>query len=116
MFGKTLADFQLTQAALADMATDIDSAALLTWRAAWIRDVRGARTTREAAMAKMSATENAQRVIDRAVQVFGGLGVTRGQIVESLYREIRALRIYEGATEVQKLIIARDLMSTAQKH
>jgi acyl-CoA dehydrogenase len=67
-------------------------------------------------MAKMSATENAQRVIDRAVQVFGGLGVTRGQIVESLYREIRALRIYEGATEVQKLIIARDLMSTAQKH
>ncbi len=116
MFGKTLADFQLTQAALADMATDIDSAALLTWRAAWLRDVRGVRTTREAAMAKMSATENAQRVIDRAVQVFGGLGVTRGQIVESLYREIRALRIYEGATEVQKLIIARELMSAAQKH
>ena len=110
MFKHTLADFQLTQAALADMATDIDSAALLTYRAAWLRDVKGERTTREAAMAKMVATENAQRVIDRAVQIFGGLGVTRGQIVESLYREIRALRIYEGATEVQKMIIARELL------
>jgi acyl-CoA dehydrogenase len=113
MFGHTLADFQLTQAALADMATDIDAAALLTYRAAWLRDVRGERTTREAAMAKMVATENAQRVIDRAVQMFGGLGVTRGQIVESLYREIRALRIYEGATEVQKMIIARELLKDA---
>ncbi|MEZ5651567.1 MAG: acyl-CoA dehydrogenase family protein [Burkholderiaceae bacterium] len=111
MFGQTLADFQLTQAALADMATDIDAAALLTYRAAWQRDASGGgRTTREAAMAKMTATESAQRVIDRAVQMFGGRGVRRGEIVESLYREIRALRIYEGATEVQKLIIARELM------
>ncbi len=113
MFRQTLADFQLTQAALADMATEIDSAALLTYRAAWLRDVRGSRTTREAAMAKMTATENAQKVIDRAVQIFGGLGVRKGQIVESLYREIRALRIYEGATEVQKLIIARELLKGA---
>lgn len=110
MFGQVLADFQLTQAALADMATAIDSAALLTYRAAWLRDVKGVRTTREAAMAKMVATEEAQKVIDRAVQVFGGLGVTSGQPVEKLYREIRALRIYEGATEVQKLIIARELL------
>ena len=110
MFRQTLADFQLTQAALADMATEIDAAALLTYRAAWLRDVHGSRTTREAAMAKMTATENAQKVIDRAVQIFGGLGVRKGQIVESLYREIRALRIYEGATEVQKLIIARELL------
>ncbi len=110
MFGQTLADFQLTQAALADMATSIDSAALLTYRAAWLRDVKGVRTTREAAMAKMVATEEAQKVIDRAVQVFGGMGVTSGHAVEKLYREIRALRIYEGATEVQKLIIARELL------
>ncbi|HMN81431.1 MAG TPA: acyl-CoA dehydrogenase family protein [Burkholderiaceae bacterium] len=110
MFGQTLGDFQLTQAALADMATGIDAAALLTYRAAWLRDVKGVRTTREAAMAKMTATENAQQIVDRAVQIFGGLGVTRGTIVESLYREIRALRIYEGATEVQKLIIGRDLL------
>ncbi len=113
MFRQTLADFQLTQAALAEMATEIDAAALLTYRAAWLRDVRGVRTTREAAMAKMTATENAQKVIDRAVQIFGGLGVKKGQIVESLYREIRALRIYEGATEVQKLIIARELLKDA---
>lgn len=113
MFGHTLGDFQLTQAALADMATEIDAAALLTYRAAWQRDVGGgARTTREAAMAKMTATESAQRVIDRAVQMFGGRGVRRGEIVESLYREIRALRIYEGATEVQKMIIARELMKS----
>ncbi len=110
MFGQTLGDFQLTQAALADMATSIDSAALLTYRAAWLRDVKGVRTTREAAMAKMVATEEAQKVIDRAVQVFGGMGVTSGHAVEKLYREIRALRIYEGATEVQKLIIARELL------
>jgi acyl-CoA dehydrogenase len=112
MFGRTLADFQLTQAALADMATGIDSAALLTYRAAWLRDVKGARTTREAAMAKMVATETAQTIIDRAVQVFGGLGVVSGHPVEKLYREIRALRIYEGATEVQKLVIARELLKT----
>ncbi len=110
MFGQTLADFQLTQAALADMATEIDGAALLTYRAAWLRDVEGVPTTREAAMAKMAATEGAQRVIDRAVQMFGGLGVGVGSVVERLYREIRPLRIYEGATEVQKLIIGRDLL------
>jgi acyl-CoA dehydrogenase len=110
MFGQTLADFQLTQAALADMALEIDAAALLTYRAAWLRDVEGVATTREAAMAKMAATEGAQRVIDRAVQMFGGLGVGVGSVVERLYREIRPLRIYEGATEVQKLIIGRDLL------
>ena len=114
MFGQTLADFQLTQAAFADMATDIDAAALLTYRAAWLRDVKRTRATREAAMAKLTATENAQRVIDRAVQMFGGAGVTKGNIVESLYREIRALRIYEGASEVQRLIIGRELLRDAQ--
>ena len=116
MFGQQLADFQLTQATLGDMAADIDAAALLTYRAAWLRDPPGAnggrRTTREAAMAKMVATENAQRVIDRAVQMHGGNGVRVGSVVESLYREIRALRIYEGATEVQRLIIGRDLLAT----
>lgn len=110
MFGQTLGDMQLTQAALGDMATAIDSAALLTYRAAWLRDVKGVRTTREAAMAKMAATESAQSVIDRALQMFGGAGVVSGVPVEKLYREIRALRIYEGATEVQKLIIARELL------
>lgn len=110
MFGQTLADFQLTQAKLAEMATAIDAAALLTYRAAWQRDVQRAVTTKEAAMAKMTATETAQQVIDAAVQMFGGLGVKRGSVVEKLYREIRALRIYEGATEVQKLIIARSLL------
>lgn len=109
MFGQRLADFQLTQARLAQMATTIDSAALLTYRAAWQRD-QGRTVTREAAMAKMAATEGAQQVIDAAVQLWGGLGVTSGQVVESLYREIRALRIYEGATEVQQLIIGRDLL------
>ena len=106
---QTLADFQLTQAKLAQMATTIDSAALLTYRAAWQRD-QGADVTREAAMAKMAATEGAQQVIDAAVQMFGGLGVRQRQPVERLYREIRALRIYEGATEVQQLIIARELL------
>jgi acyl-CoA dehydrogenase len=110
MFGATLGDLQLTQAALGQMATDIDAAALLTYRAAWRRDVQGLPTTREAAMAKMTATENAQQVIDRAVQMHGGRGVRSGEIVERLYREIRALRIYEGATEVQRLIVARELM------
>ena len=110
MFGQTLADFQITQAALGDMATSVDAAALLTYRAAWQRDVQGQRTTREAAMAKMFATESAQQVIDRALQMFGGAGVVSGAIVERLYREIRSLRIYEGATEVQKLIIARELL------
>ncbi len=110
MFGQMLSDLQLTQAALGDMACDIDAAALLTYRAAWLRDVKGVRTTREAAMAKMTATESAQRIIDRAVQLFGGAGVVSGAPVERLYREIRALRIYEGATEVQKLIIAREVL------
>ncbi len=110
MFGATLADLPLAQAKLAEMATAIDAAALLTYRAAWLRDVKGARTTKEAAMAKWTATESAQQVIDAAVQLFGGLGVTRGQVVERLYREIRALRIYEGATEVQKLIVAREIL------
>jgi acyl-CoA dehydrogenase len=110
MFGATLGDLQLTQARIGDMATAIDAAALLTYRAAWQRDVKGARATSEAAMAKMAATESAQQVIDAAVQLFGGRGVTRGEVVERLYREIRALRIYEGATEVQKLIVARALL------
>jgi len=110
MFGQQLADFQLTQAKLAQMALTIDSAALLTYRAAWERD-QGLNVTRAAAMAKLAATEGAQQVIDAAVQLFGGLGVTRGQIVEQLYREIRSLRIYEGATEVQQLIIGRDLLN-----
>jgi acyl-CoA dehydrogenase len=113
MFGAALADLQLTQAKLGDMAAAIDAAALLTFRAAWLRDVRGARTTKEAAMAKLAATESAQQVIDAAVQLHGGLGVTRGHIVERLYRDIRALRIYEGATEVQKLIIGRELLKEA---
>lgn len=110
MFGQTLGDLQSTQAALGDMATAIDASALLTYRAAWSRDVLGRRATREAAMAKMMATESAQSVIDRALQMFGGAGVVSGMPVEKLYREIRALRIYEGATEVQKLIIARELL------
>ena len=109
MFGGVLADFQLTQAKLAQMATTLDSAALLTYRAAWQRD-QGRSVTREAAMAKMAATEGAQQVIDAAVQMWGGLGVVSEQPVERLYREIRALRIYEGATEVQQLIIARELL------
>lgn len=109
MFGKTLADFQLTQAAIAEMATAVDAAALLTYRAAWQRDT-GQPVTKSAAMAKMTATESAQSVIDRAVQMFGGRGVVHGEVVERLYRDIRALRIYEGATEVQKLIIAREVL------
>src|SRR5882672_10066596 len=103
MFGQNLSDFQMTQGKLADMATDIDAGALLTYRAAWERDVQKKKITGEAAMAKMFATEAAQRVIDDAVQICGGLGVMRGHPVERLYREVRALRIYEGATEVQKL-------------
>jgi acyl-CoA dehydrogenase len=110
MFGGTLADLQLTQAALGEMAVELDAAALLTYRAAWLRDVKGERTTKEAAMAKLAATESAQRVIDMAVQMHGALGVTHGTVVERLYREIRALRIYEGATEVQKLIVGREML------
>jgi acyl-CoA dehydrogenase len=112
MFDQSLADFQMTQAKLADMATAIEAGALLAYKSAWTRDVKKARVTRDAAMAKMFATEAAQRVVDDAVQICGGLGVTRGHPVERLYREVRALRIYEGATEVQKLIIARDLLKS----
>ena len=111
MFDQRLADYQLTQAKLAQMATTIDSSALLVYRAAWQRD-QGRNVTREAAMAKLTATEGAQQVIDAAAQIFGGLGVVSGHPVEQLYREIRALRIYEGATEVQQLIIARDLLKS----
>lgn len=110
LFGKPLADFDLSRAAIAEMATGIDAAALLTYRAAWTRDVAQTSTTMEAAMAKLTATETAQRVVDRAVQIYGALGVTRGTIVERLYRDVRALRIYEGATEVQQLIIAREVL------
>jgi len=115
MFGKTLADMQITQAKLANMATAIEAGALLTYQAAWLHDVKELSATREVAMAKMAATESAQRVIDDAVQLFGGLGVQHGQIPERLYREIRALRIYEGATEVQQLIIARSLLKESVK-
>ena len=111
MFNQRLADFQLTQAKLAQMATTIDSSALLVYRAAWQRD-QGRNVTKEAAMAKLTATEGAQQVIDAAVQIFGGQGVVSGEPVERLYREIRALRIYEGATEVQQLIIARELLKS----
>jgi acyl-CoA dehydrogenase len=114
MFGQVLSDFQLTQAKLAGMATDIDAAALLTYRAAWLRD-RGHPVTIEAAMAKMTATETAQRVIDAAVQIAGALGVVSEQTVERLYREIRPLRIYEGATEVQQLIVARGIIKAFQE-
>jgi len=115
LYGAPMAQLQLVQAKLAEMATAIDASALLVYRAAWSRDVEQRRITREAAMAKLYATEAAQRVIDDAVQIFGGLGVTRGVKVEELYREIRALRIYEGASEVQKLIIARQDLDHAMK-
>ena len=103
----TLADNPITQSKLAEMVLDVDTSALLIYRAAWLRDVKGQRNSREAALAKLHATDSAQAVIDKAVQMFGGLGVTHGVPVESLYREIRALRIYEGASEVQKIVIAR---------
>jgi acyl-CoA dehydrogenase len=114
MFGAMLGDLQLTQAKLAMMATGIDAAALLTYRAAWLRDL-GERVTVESAMAKMVATETAQRVIDDAVQIFGGRGVVSDEPVERLYREIRPLRIYEGATEVQQLVIARGIVKAFQE-
>ena len=113
MFGRTLGDLQMTQAKLADMATGIEAAALLAYKAAWTKDIKKTRVTVAAAMAKMQATEMAQRVVDDAVQILGGLGVKSGHPVEKLYREVRALRIYEGATEVQKLIIARELLKRA---
>jgi acyl-CoA dehydrogenase len=103
----TLADNAITQSKLAEMVLDVETSALLIYRAAWLRDVQGQRNSKEAALAKLHATDSAQSVIDKAVQMFGGLGVTRGVVVERLYREIRALRIYEGASEVQKVVIAR---------
>jgi acyl-CoA dehydrogenase len=106
VFGRKLADHQLTQAKLADMAVAIDASALLVYRAAWTRDTARGRVTREASMAKLFATESAQRVVDEAVQIFGGLGVVSGVAVEKLYREVRALRIYEGTSEIQRLVIA----------
>jgi acyl-CoA dehydrogenase len=112
MFGGTLGDLQLAQAAIAESIAEVDAAALLVYRAAWTKDQGAPRVTREAALAKMVATENAQRVIDRAVQLHGGLGVTKGVKVEELYREIRALRIYEGATDVQKIVIAREALKS----
>lgn len=114
MFGHSQAEFQLTQEKLADMAVLIDAAALLVYRAAWTKDTMGVRVTREASMAKLFATEAAQQVIDSAVQIFGGLGVVRGIPVERLYREIRALRIYEGASEVLKLIIGSGALDAAK--
>jgi acyl-CoA dehydrogenase len=114
MFGHTLADFQLTQAKIGEMATAIDASALLVYRSAWTRDVLGTRVTREASMAKLYATEAAQQVIDAAVQLHGGLGVVTGVTVERLYREIRALRIYEGATEVLQLIVGGKHLEAAR--
>jgi acyl-CoA dehydrogenase len=113
MFGQSLKDFQLTQARIAQMATQIDASALLVYRAAWTRDNGAPRVTREAAMAKMYATEAAQRVIDDALQLLGGRGVVAGNPVEQLYREIRSLRIYEGTTEVQQLVIAKQVLDNA---
>lgn len=110
LFGTTLADMQLTQAAIAEMATDVDAGALLVYRAAWTKDIGQRRVTREAAMAKWFATEAAGRVCDRAVQLFGGRGVSHGEIVERLYRDVRALRIYEGASEIQQLVVAKQTL------
>jgi acyl-CoA dehydrogenase len=110
LFGAPLASMQLTQSALAEMATDVDASALLVYRAAWVKDNGASRVTREAAMAKWFATEAAGRVCDRAVQLFGGRGVTHGEVVERLYRDVRALRIYEGASEIQQLVIARQTL------
>jgi acyl-CoA dehydrogenase len=108
--GKPLADLQMVQGHIADMAVDVDASALLIYRAAWLKDQGAPRVTREAAMAKLFATDRAQIVIDKAVQLFGGDGVRHGMIVESLYREIRALRIYEGASDVQRVVIARQTL------
>ena len=110
MFGATLADQPIAQSLLAEMALDVEASALLVYRSAWTKDVKKSRVTSEAAMAKLHATDQAQIVIDKAVQLFGGLGVKKGSKVEELYREVRALRIYEGASEVQKIVIARQLL------
>ena len=109
-FGSALSDFQATRIGLADMATELDAARLLVYRAAWTKDGGAARVTRESSMAKLFASEAAQRIVDRAVQIHGSLGVTRGTIVERLYREVRALRIYEGTSEIQRLVIAEQVL------
>jgi acyl-CoA dehydrogenase len=114
MLGGALADLQMTQAAIADMVADVDSAALMVYRAAWAKDRGAERVTREASLAKMVATEAAQRVVDKALQLHGGRGVVKGSKIEELYREVRALRIYEGATEIQKLIIARAVLAAGE--
>ncbi|PKP83811.1 MAG: acyl-CoA dehydrogenase, partial [Alphaproteobacteria bacterium HGW-Alphaproteobacteria-2] len=111
LFGAPLHQLQMVQGHLADMALSVDAAALLTYRAAWAKDMGAARVTREAAMAKLYATEEAQKAIDAAVQLHGGDGVRKGSVVERLYREIRALRIYEGASDVQKVVIARQTLA-----
>jgi acyl-CoA dehydrogenase len=110
LFGKPLGDLQMAQAAIAAMATDVDASALLVYRAGWVKDTGAARVTRESAMAKWFATEAAGRVCDRAVQLFGARGVVRGEIVERLYRDVRALRIYEGASEIQQIVIAKQTL------
>ena len=115
LFGAPMSELQMVQGHLADMALEVDAAALLIYRAAWTKDMGAARVTREAAMAKLYATEAAQRVIDSAVQLHGGVGVVSGHPVETLYREIRALRIYEGASDVQKIVIARSVLSDAAR-
>ena len=113
-FGRTIGEFQGTGYKIADMAMDVDAAALLVYRAAWTKDSGAPRVTREAAMAKLFATDQAQKVIDRAVQLHGGEGVRSGATVEKLYREIRALRIYEGASDVQRVVIARQTLGSHQ--
>jgi len=113
LFGGPLADLQMIQGHIADMSLDVDASALLIYRAAWLKDSGTPRISREASMAKLHATEQAQKVIDRAVQIHGGDGVRSGHIVERLYRDIRALRIYEGASDVQKIIIARQTLANA---
>jgi acyl-CoA dehydrogenase len=109
-FGRAIADFQATQMALADMHLEIEGARLLVRHAAWLKDTGSERVTREGALGKLAATEMAQRVVDRAVQIHGGHGVMRGATVERLYREVRSLRIYEGTSEIQKLVIAKELL------
>ena len=115
VFEQPLAAFQMTRERIADMAVDVDASALLVYRAAWAKDNGAERVTREAAMAKLYATESAQRVIDSAIQIFGGEGVVKGTPVETLYRDIRPLRIYEGTTEIQKLIVARETLEQREK-
>jgi len=114
LFGAPMSDLQMVQGHVADMALDVDASALLVYRAAWLKDQGAPRVSREAAMAKLYATDHAQDVIDKAVQLHGGDGVRKGHIVESLYREIRALRIYEGASDVQKVVIARQTLANSK--